>query len=154
MKAIKARPMRLGNLKRSILDAPLRKYAGLAAQQMERTAVNFRVVAPRFVAQTDVDDNGVFVGPADTPSGMIWFYLDRGTLVRYAVMTPDYQPGTSPGSFATSVAQGQTAFVDTSRPLPGIEPRRWSEMIANNLGPRFQADVLKSLEKRIKRLYG
>lgn len=141
--------MRLNNMRQRIVERPLREYSGLAAREMEKTTVNFRVVSPNFQSSFDFDDAMAFVGPTNDPDGMIWFYLDQGTSVRYAIMSPGYISGTTPGTLSTSPAQGNKMVVDTSQPMPGIEPRLWTELIAEDLGPKFLREVSRNVERFI-----
>ena len=46
--------------------------------------------------------------------------------MRYAHMTPNFVPRTSPGSFSVGPKVGGVAFIDKSRPLPGIKARKWT----------------------------
>lgn len=60
----------------------------------------------------------------------IWHWLDEGTDVRYAIMTPDFVAKTVPGSLDSRAGSGGVIIVDTSNPQPGIQARGWSPEIA------------------------
>ncbi len=79
------------------------------------------------------DEVSISGKPADwelSTTNKIYGYLDEGTRVRYAHMTPDFVPRTSPGSFSVGPKTGGVAFINKSRPLPGIKPRKWTELTA------------------------
>jgi hypothetical protein len=77
----------------------------------------------------------------------IYRYLDEGTRVRYAHMTPNFVPRTSPGSFNVGPKVGGVAFIDKSRPLPGIKARKWTEATAKKTEDKakklFEAAIKK-----------
>lgn len=56
-------------------------------------------------------------------------YLDKGTAVRYATMTPDFKPKTKVGVFYSYAGAGRVAYVSRKKPRPGIEARGWSERV-------------------------
>lgn len=75
------------------------------------------------------DEISISGKPADwelSTTNKIYGYLDEGTRVRYAHMTPNFVPRTSPGSFSVGPKVGGVAFIDKSRPLPGIKARKWT----------------------------
>lgn len=71
---------------------------------------------------------------------MIFWYLERGTEVRYAVMTPDFQPKTATGQINSQVGQGGFSYLD-KMPHDGIEPRRIGETIAMEEAEKFRENV-------------
>ena len=63
-----------------------------------------------------------------------FFYLDKGTDIRHAVMTRDFIPKTSPGGgFKSGPGQGGVAFVDQQINMPGIDARNWTERLNEDL---------------------
>lgn len=74
-------------------------------------------------------ESGVADWTLDTDS-KVYGYLDEGTKVRYAHMTSDFAPRTSPGSFSVGPKVGGVAFINKNRPLPGIKARKWTEQTA------------------------
>lgn len=59
----------------------------------------------------------------------VWFWLDRGTRVRYASMTSNYIPKTRVDMFYSFTGVGHKTITDTSAPNPGIEARHWSVLL-------------------------
>ncbi len=59
----------------------------------------------------------------------IYYFLDQGTKVRFATMSKDFKPKSTPGWIGSGPGAGQMLYVNTERPRPGIESRRWTEVI-------------------------
>ncbi len=53
----------------------------------------------------------------------VFWYLELGTDVRYAVMSGDFVPKTSPGNINSQAGAGEFNYLDMRNPRPGIEPR-------------------------------
>lgn len=75
----------------------------------------------------------------------IWHYLDEGTDVRYALMTPDFSPKTRPGALDAVAGTGGVIIVDLDHPRPGIEARGWSKLIAKQIGEILVNETKKEL---------
>lgn len=75
----------------------------------------------------------------------IWHYLDEGTDVRYALMTPDFSPKTRPGALDSVAGTGGVIIVDLEHPRPGIEARGWSKLIAEAIGDILVNETKKEL---------
>lgn len=58
-----------------------------------------------------------------------FFWLDQGTKVRYATMTPDYKPKTKVGVMYSYKGAGRVAYVNKGIKRPGIKARGWSEKV-------------------------
>jgi hypothetical protein len=67
----------------------------------------------------------VLVGTDDK----IYKFLDRGTRVRYATMSLDFQPKTHIGVLGSGKGAGGLLFVSKKHPRPGIKARRYTETI-------------------------
>lgn len=102
------------------------------------------------ITQTTRPDISVLVGTDDR----IFGYLDRGTRVRRALMSPDFSPKTRPGELRSYPGQGEVVFVSKKLNLPGIKARGWSKMIGKKHKKPFQRDVLAALKAARKRSKG
>ena len=60
----------------------------------------------------------------------VYGYINNGTSVRYATMTPNFKAKTKPGRIGAGAGAGGVSYVLRSRPRPGIKPRKFDEMIA------------------------
>ncbi len=67
-----------------------------------------------------------------------WFWLDRGTKVRYAVMSRNFRAKTSVGKLSSGSGRGGLIFVNKKRPMPGIKARGWTVLIVRMWTPRFK----------------
>ena len=119
-----------------------------AKEAMESTTVNFNQVSPTFLMDQALEGGHLIrvVGPADDKSGRIWVFLDQGTDIRYAVMTPDFIPKTTPNTLVTTIGAGGLSHFDFDNPRPGIEPRLWTELLAKVHGKMFQERGIKIIK--------
>ena len=71
----------------------------------------------------------------------VFWWLELGTKIRYAVMTPDFQPKTAPGQIQSQSGQGGFNYLD---PMghQGIEARHIAVEIAFQEESQFRKDVL------------
>lgn len=67
-----------------------------------------------------------------------FIYLDRGTSVRYAVMSEDFSPKTRVGVLGSSRGRGGMIFVSRRHPKPGIEARGWSALVQAKIQAKFK----------------
>jgi hypothetical protein len=56
-----------------------------------------------------------------------WWYLEKGTRVRYAVMSKDFVAKTTTGQIYSVAGRGGAVHVSRAHPRPGIQARRWRE---------------------------
>ena len=60
----------------------------------------------------------------------VYGYINNGTSVRYATMTPNFKAKTKPGRLSAGAGAGGVSYVLRSRPRPGIQARKFDETIA------------------------
>jgi hypothetical protein len=106
-----------------------------------RHKVNFEIIS-------DLDPSGpeVLVGTEDK----IYKFIDEGTSIRYATMTPDFQPKTVKRVIGSRGGRGGLLYVDTRRPRPGIEAREFSKVIEAKHQPRFKRQMEKAMREARK----
>lgn len=75
----------------------------------------------------------------------IYGYVSEGTSVRYATMTPDFQAKSAPMLIASRTGKGGVAFVNKSRPKPGIKAREFPEAI----GRKWDSEWARQLERAL-----
>ena len=92
------------------------------------------------VSNTKVE---VLVGTDDK----IYKFLDEGTKVRYATMSPDWQSKTTPGFIGSGPGRGRKLFVRKDRPRPGIKARDFSKIIQKRRQKPFQQSMIKAMQK-------
>lgn len=69
----------------------------------------------------------------------IFGYINNGTAVRYATMTPDFKPKTRPGSLVSGPGAGGLSFVSKRIPHKGIVARDFIEMLTTKYRPIYKA---------------
>jgi len=103
-----------------------RDMAGQLLRDYDRTVDTWQN-KPAFEQVVEIagDTVTVMVGT----DSLIYKYIDMGTSVRYATMSPGFSAKTRPGFLGSSAGAGHVLFVDKSKPRPGIEARRFTEII-------------------------
>ena len=79
-----------------------------------------------------------------------WLWLDQGTKVRYATMTPKFVPKTRGGQLNSWKGRGGMLFVNKKRPRPGIKARHFIEALAKKWKQPFADHIAKAVEKAAK----
>jgi hypothetical protein len=77
------------------------------------------------------------VGSDDDPL----FFLDEGTTIRYATMTPDFEPKTEPRRLSSVPGRGGVAYINPHIPRPGIEARFFTEEIEEIVKPKLESNI-------------
>lgn len=114
-----------------IVDAGKRKLDGIDTTWNHK--VRWVVEKARVVGE----DARAGVTTEDSP----FFYLDGGTGVRYATMTQDFNPKTEPNVFTSKVGRGGVAFISKRQARPGIQARRWTEILALTMGNSLSISI-------------
>jgi len=82
-----------------------------------------------------------------TTGNRIYSYIDKGTSVRYAVMSEDFNPKTRSRVIGSTGGRGKMIFVSRNHPKPGIQAREFSVVIQERMQKKFAAkfkSVIKS----------
>jgi len=80
-----------------------------------------------------------------------WFWLDRGTKVRYATMSMNFRAKTRPGVLSSSGGRGGVLYVNRKRPRPGIKARKWTIIIVRMWTPRFKRRMEGAMRRAAKK---
>lgn len=78
-------------------------------------------------------------------------FLDEGTSVRYAVLSPDWRSKTTPRFIGSGAGSGRVMFVSKKRPQPGIKARHWTDEIKKATLPLFRAEVQAAFARAAKK---
>lgn len=136
--------------------------APVIMSRVERTVYEESfLLSRRFVAEHNVrvstwNDKPAFSGEAsddlgpEKPNVLIvvngsdlqvkkWFWVDKGTAVRYAQLSQDWASKTQPGQRVPGPGQGRVLYVDRNIAWPGIDARKFSEDIVDDLSPEAVA---------------
>lgn len=65
-------------------------------------------------------------------------FVTKGTSVRYALMTADFSPKSTPRIIGSKTGSGGVVYVDKRRPRPGIKARGYEPEIAKREQPKFE----------------
>lgn len=116
----------------------LNKYASDANDlllQPTRTWENHRVTFSRELRREANRIYNVVYANSD-----VYFWLNYGTSVRYAVLSSDWASKTSVGTLTANSGSGR--MVGLSRKAKrGIDARKWTEVVAAKLQPQFTLDM-------------
>lgn len=97
---------------------------------------------PRFIMQERRGQAvGARVGFEMLTDSDVWFWLDRGTDVRYAKMSSNFIPKTRVGEFFSYRGRGQKTIVDSQDPQSGIAARGWSSVLEELYGKEIQRQM-------------
>lgn len=82
-----------------------------------------------------------------TTSDAVYGYLNDGTRIRYATMTPNFSPKTRPGRVNAVAGSGGLAYVSKKRPRPGIKPRKFDELVVKGTKNSFEKAAERAIAK-------
>jgi hypothetical protein len=84
-----------------------------------------------------------------TSDDMILYFIDKGTNVRYATMTPDFQPKTAYHQINSKGGAGGLAYINPHIPRPGIRARDITNHIADERAPKFQDNMYRAINRTV-----
>jgi hypothetical protein len=106
---------------------------------------------PKFVISRFVTGDDVYVQVVTDDK--IYYFVDQGTSVRYAKMTDDFEPKTSPGWIGSRTGRGGLDYIDPRHPRPGIVARNWTEAIYSDRQDKFNRNVYRAVERALKKYW-
>lgn len=86
---------------------------------------------------------------AVTTTNKIYTYIDKGTSVRYATMSPDFAPKSRVRVIGANRGRGRMVFVSRNHPKPGIEAREFSVIIQERMQKKFSSRFQKVIKSYI-----
>lgn len=132
---------------RAELAAHNQKMAKRLKRSFERTTRTWNHDV-RFQQMTEVkDDVSVMVYTTDR----IYGYVSGGTSVRRALMSPDYDPKTKPGVLDSFPGAGGVVYVSRDLALPGIEARRFPELVEKEHRRAYRNGVEQAIKRAVQR---
>lgn len=80
-----------------------------------------------------------------------YLFVDKGTKVRYATMSKDFEAKTDPNVIQAFPGKGKMLFVNKKRPRPGIKARNFSKIIAKTNKAELAREVKNALARAARR---
>lgn len=132
---------------RTMVNKLVNEELVIQKRMFERTTATWRH-QPQFIIDRASSTGDDVIGSVWTDDE-IYFWLDRGTSVRYATMSPEFKPKTKPGRLRSDVgAFPDPLFVNRDVPRPGIEARRFSDKIYDSRR-NIYANKARTLSRKI-----
>ena len=136
----------------------LRKEAGEIRKALDKTTSTWSGAKPKFKDQS-ISLAGGNASVATTPTGdekgvQKWVWLNEGTSIRWALMSPSWSSKTRPGRLHSGPGRGRVIIAGrramTARnikPRPGIEARKWDEALAKQRKRPFGKAMASAIKK-------
>lgn len=86
----------------------------------------------------------------EKPAELIYYFISEGTKVRFAKMTPDFEPKTRVRVLDSFPGAGGLDSVDVRFPMPGIQGRKFNEAIADKHRARMRHRMLVAITRGVK----
>lgn len=141
--------------KSSVFREEMEKTAATIAK--DATADFKRTVAtwkdkPKFntVIKTGAAGGGVTITITPDPVTP-YLFVDEGTKVRYATMSPDWKSKTEPNVVQAFPGKGKKLFVSKKHPRPGIKARNFTKLIAKTYKTELQKETKNALARAARR---
>jgi len=152
MKAIKPSRLKQGVFRLELLNE-LRKAGRHMRRDYEQTTRTWKGAKPSFEFLISLTGGGptLVIEVTGGKGADKWFWLDEGTAVRYATMSPDWRSKTSPGSLRSVSGRGTMLFVSKKHPRPGIEARGWTKIVVRVWTPRFKRRMESAMVRAAKK---
>lgn len=130
----------------------LGKWAKRIQSDFEATSDSWQDHNPVFSIKTRFAGGNIRI--LITTGDEVWGYLNRGTNIRWAVMSPDFLPKTRKHSLQSfpgrggAVLRGQRAMTAAGvPPRPGIEAREWNKVVMELYRPEISADIRAAIRE-------
>lgn len=139
-------------LNSSAMNAALEKGMAEQAQEirtdMLETLFGTWNPQPDVIVLLDTKPSGpeLFVGTDDKRVR----FVEEGTAVRYATMSPDFEPKSQPAVLQSFVGKGRVLFVNKSRPRPGIKGRHRMKLFQKKRMPLFKRRMEQAMREAAK----
>jgi hypothetical protein len=154
MKQIRSKKISTAKARARMLNALNAEGKDVVAEY-EKTTATWKGDAPEFAYDVSYKggDLAVAVGPTGDEKGVQkWNWLDEGTKIRWALMSPDWESktqvrvyGSGSGSGRVLIAGRRAMEARGIAPRPGIEAREWTLAIVKRRKDKFRKRVLDAL---------
>lgn len=164
IKGIKSKRLKVDAIRKEILNA-LRAEGVDQRKALKETVATWQGDKPKFETLIGLERGDgsatVITGPAgNTKGAQKWVFLDKGTKIRWALMSPNWKSKTAPGRFKSTRGAGRPVIVGKRamqrrniKPRPGIKARNWSETLTRRRRRPFQRRIVKAIQRGAKKLF-
>ena len=126
-------------------DAIVRATENALDNAAKAARVDFLVTTETFDHKVDFvidkDDGRREVYTTDAP----YYYVNFGTKVRHALMSPDFKAKTVPGAIRSNLGRGGVVIISKKINLPGIVAREFDRIIQE----KWQEEFYKIMQRAI-----
>jgi len=159
-KTIKPQRLKVDAIRLELLNA-LRKEGKDHKKSLDKTISSWAGDKPKmeFVISLTGQDATVISGPTGSGSDK-WEWLDKGTRIRWALMSKGWKSKTKSGTFNSGGGAGKVVIAGKRamqrrgiRPRPGIKARGWSELLTKQRKKPFQRRVIKAMQKGANKVF-
>lgn len=161
LKSIKPQRLKVDAIRLELLNE-LRKE-GTATRRELSKAVQTWDDAPSFETLISLSggDAAALTGPVGTDAQVNKFvWLDKGTRIRWAVMSKDWRSKTRPGRLNSGPGSGRVVIAGRRAmqarniaPRPGIQARNWTELVAKRRRRPYQRAMVKSMQRVARKAF-
>ena len=131
----------------------MRKAGTAVRRDYQRTVSSWNGEKPKFEQLVSLAGGGptLVIEVTGGHGADKWFWLDKGTKVRYATMSMNFRAKTSVGSLSSGSGRGGLLFVNKKRPRLGIKARGWTVIIVKLWTPRFKSRMELAMRTAAKK---
>ena len=158
IKSLKPAKLRIDAIRLELLNE-LRREGRIQVKEYKKTVKTWKR-KPTFGCLISLTRQDMSVVSAPKSGGKIWEYLDKGTRIRWAVMSGDWKSQTRPGKWSSSRGKGRAVIWGRRamqkrniRARPGIKARGWTEDLSKRRRRPFQRNVFRAVKRGADKLY-
>ena len=162
IKGIKPKKMNIAGVRLALLNA-LRAEGRISAKEFQKLVEGWKGDKPSFesIISLQGGNAAVLTGPTGNQKGIDKFrWLNDGTSVRWAVMSPDWKSKTKPGVLRSGGGRGRVIIAGRRamsrrniRPRPGIRARNWTATLQKRRKTRFTQRMIRAVREGAQKLY-
>lgn len=165
VKPIIAKKMRLKQVKPTIIKAFKEFRREVIFTDFRGTVSAWKKEKPKFKSRVGENKGNLVVqaGLAEESSkgAKKWIFLNVGTSLRWAVMSPNWKSKTKPRQLKSGGGRGKAIIVGKRamqrrniKPRPGIDAREWTPEIFETRSPEFVKVAEKANKIAMDNIYG
>ena len=160
-KAIKSQKLKEDVFRLAILNE-LRKEGTTQKKELNKTTSTWKGAKPTFETLVGLSRGlgggaSVATGPSGNTEGVNkWHWLNGGTRIRWALMSPNWKSKTKPGKFKSGGGRGRVVVTGRrrmSRPQPGIKARNWADKLQKQRRKPFTLLMIRAMNRSAKNAF-